>query len=246
MLISILDININCLDKKIILNYIPPPLMHVVTVNSEIFLKTRFDLEYKRILSQNYTTVDSELLTKYLRLLYKDDNINKISGSDIVYDIFEDCRTNRKSVFLLGSSKESNKKAVDSVRKKYHINIDGFSPKIGSFPINNTEYTRIFNKLELFKPNYLLVSLGAPKQEKFIDYYRKDLESLGVSVAVGVGGSIDFVSGFQQRAPIIVQKLILEWFYRLIMDHSRLKRLIKIFPILFYLLIDIYNKKLLK
>jgi N-acetylglucosaminyldiphosphoundecaprenol N-acetyl-beta-D-mannosaminyltransferase len=246
MQVSILDLNFNCFDKNIILKYSGSSMMQVVTVNSEIFIKSKYNLEYNRILSQNITTIDSELLYKYLRRSYKNEKIKKISGSDLIYDIFDDCRTNRKSVFLLGSSNESNKKAVENIREKYDISIDGYSPRISSIPINHTEYKHIFNKLKLFKPHYLLVSLGVPKQEIFIDYYRKDLESIGVSVAVGVGGSIDFVSGFQQRAPKILQKLILEWFYRLIMDHSRLKRLIKIFPIFFYLLIDIYNKKLLK
>ena len=59
------------------------------------------------------------------------------------------------------------------------------------------------------------------QQEIWISRYK---EQLGVPVMIGVGGSLDVIGGFKQRAPELFIKLNLEWFYRLVSEPSRLKR----------------------
>jgi len=244
MKVSILDVEITCFNKKVILNHDFGPMMQVITINSEILTYARKNINYKNIINRNVATIDSELLIKYLRFVYKNLNIEKISGSDLIYDIFTDCMLNNKKVFLLGAAKKSNLHAQKIIKAEYNINVDGCSPKINSLPIDDQNYYSLFDKIKLFKPHYLLVALGPPKQENFINYYKRDLEKLGIKVAVGIGGSIDFVSGQQTRAPIIIQKFVLEWLYRLIMDPRRIKRIINIFPVFYYLFVDYYNKSL--
>jgi len=61
----------------------------------------------------------------------------------------------------------------------------------------------------------LLVAMGIPRQEKFI---RDNIDRLGVSVAIGVGGSFDVFSGKVKRAPKLIQKLKIEWLYRFLQD----------------------------
>jgi N-acetylglucosaminyldiphosphoundecaprenol N-acetyl-beta-D-mannosaminyltransferase len=74
----------------------------------------------------------------------------------------------------------------------------------------------------------LLVAFGAPRQEKWIVKWR---DQLGVSVAMGVGGSLDFIAGRQRRAPLAFQRLGLEWTYRMATQPGRLTRR--------YLLVDV-------
>ena len=70
-----------------------------------------------------------------------------------------------------------------------------------------------------------MVGLGAPRQEKWID---ANLDKLGIKVGVGVGGSLDVMAGTVKRAPEVYQKLGLEWFYRLITNPKRAKRMMNL------------------
>ncbi len=67
----------------------------------------------------------------------------------------------------------------------------------------------------------LLVAYGAPKQDKWI---ARNLERTGVAVAIGIGGSLDFIVGTQKRAPRWMQRVGLEWLYRLIREPWRWRR----------------------
>ena len=75
------------------------------------------------------------------------------------------------------------------------------------------------------KPDALLVCLGAPKQEYFMETHDTDLE---VPVMAGLGGSMDVLAGNVQRAPEFFQKYGLEWLYRLVKEPQRWRRMIKL------------------
>jgi len=70
-------------------------------------------------------------------------------------------------------------------------------------------------------PTLLLVGLGSPRQERWLD---RHLASLAVPLGIGVGGSLDVWAGRVRRAPQLVQNLGLEWGYRLIRQPSRIVR----------------------
>jgi N-acetylglucosaminyldiphosphoundecaprenol N-acetyl-beta-D-mannosaminyltransferase len=61
--------------------------------------------------------------------------------------------------------------------------------------------------------------MGVPRQEHFIE---DQWERLGVGMAIGVGGSLDVLSGLRRRAPVWVQKIGMEWLFRLIQEPQRL------------------------
>jgi N-acetylglucosaminyldiphosphoundecaprenol N-acetyl-beta-D-mannosaminyltransferase len=64
-----------------------------------------------------------------------------------------------------------------------------------------------------------LIYMGVPRQEIFIE---EQWDRLGVGMAIGVGGSFDVLAGLRSRAPAWVQKIGMEWFYRLIQEPRRL------------------------
>jgi N-acetylglucosaminyldiphosphoundecaprenol N-acetyl-beta-D-mannosaminyltransferase len=69
--------------------------------------------------------------------------------------------------------------------------------------------------------NVLLAGLGSPKQEYWLEKY---LSATRCPVGIGVGGSFDVIAGTKKRAPRVMQRLGLEWFFRLMQEPSRWRR----------------------
>ncbi|HEY3282380.1 MAG TPA: WecB/TagA/CpsF family glycosyltransferase [Armatimonadota bacterium] len=83
------------------------------------------------------------------------------------------------------------------------------------------EEAQIVAEIRAARPDFLMVALGIPKQEKFI---ARHLEEMGVPICVGVGGSLDCFSGRVKRAPKLFQRLNLEWLYRLCSNPKKLSK----------------------
>lgn len=117
-------------------------------------------------------------------------------------------------IFLLGGSEGSAK----YINKK-------FSTIAGYFDgmVNEKNIPKILEQINSSGANVLFVALGAPKQEIFIAEQEKFLPN--IRVAMGVGGSFDFISGHQVRAPKNFRTLGIEWLYRLIKEPSRVGRI---------------------
>ena len=76
-------------------------------------------------------------------------------------------------------------------------------------------------RLAAASPDLVLVAFGAPKQELWIDRFA---ERLGPAVAIGVGGSLDFITGRVRRAPAWMSRAGLEWLFRLLQEPRRMWR----------------------
>jgi len=74
-------------------------------------------------------------------------------------------------------------------------------------------------------PDILFVALGLPAQERFCAAYQQQIKA---AVAIGVGGSLDVLAGKVKRAPRLMQRLHLEWLWRLLLQPSRLPRMLVI------------------
>ena len=87
------------------------------------------------------------------------------------------------------------------------------------------EELRIVAEICRTKPKILFVALGAGKQEAFI---ARNKHMLNVPVMVGIGGAVDVLAGVKKRAPVLFQKLHLEWLYRLLYEPTRIFRQYKL------------------
>jgi N-acetylglucosaminyldiphosphoundecaprenol N-acetyl-beta-D-mannosaminyltransferase len=94
---------------------------------------------------------------------------------------------------------------------------------VGTYPGSpaESEAPEIIARVHSADPDVLFVAYGAPKQDVWI---ARHATSLGVPLMMGVGGSLDFVVGAQKRAPKWLQRLNLEWLYRLIIQPWRWRR----------------------
>lgn len=85
--------------------------------------------------------------------------------------------------------------------------------------VDPVQSDRIVDEINAARPHLLVVCLGAPKQEIWLGQYAP---RLAVPVAIAAGATIDFLAGVQKRAPIWMQRLRLEWLFRVMSDPKRL------------------------
>jgi N-acetylglucosaminyldiphosphoundecaprenol N-acetyl-beta-D-mannosaminyltransferase len=209
-------------------------LKMITTVNAEFIVMANQDRRFWSILCDSWSTFDGQIPYLLARRLNPGVELEKISGSDLIFDICAFAGANAKRVFLLGGLAESNRRSVEILRERYRIEVDGFSPELRPYPFDAEVNRELLARVQRAAPDFLLVALGAPKQEFWLDDHRDALEKLGVRWAIGVGGTFDFVSGKERRAPVLVQKVGLEGIWRLAQNPTRLRRFLHIFRMFEY------------
>lgn len=200
----------------------------VIPTNAELIVKAQDNEKFKNIISNNYATFDGQVPYYIAKKQNPNISIEKISGSDLIYDFCEFAKEKKKKIFLLGGYEDSNREAVLKLRKKYNIGIDGFSPSYRPYPFDKEHNELILSKIREFKPDILFVGFGAIKQEFWIEEHKKTLEELGIKWIVGSGGTFEFVAGKIKRSPQIIQRIGLEGLWRLLTEPKwfRVKRLL--------------------
>ena len=150
-------------------------------------------------------------------------NVERITGISFAYNLIEHAFKNNLPIAFVGAKPHVIERAQKNLKETFpDLNIvyacDGY------FEDKNS----VFEGLKNASPKILLVALGAPKQEQFIYELKSILPS---TVMIGVGGSFDVWSGVTKRAPLIWQKMGLEWLYRTIKEPSRFKRIFPALPL---------------
>ncbi|QRN85025.1 WecB/TagA/CpsF family glycosyltransferase [Clostridia bacterium] len=143
----------------------------------------------------------------------------RVTGIDLLNNLLKQSPKKGYKIYFYGSKPEILERAIKNIRETYPgINIVGSTHGY----IKEDEQGKLLQDIQKKEPDLLFVALGAPRQEYWIESSLKELPSL---VAVGVGGSLDVISGELKRAPEFFQKLRLEWLYRALIQPSRFKRL---------------------
>lgn len=193
---------------------------YVVTPNVDHIVQLQDDNYFLEVYKKaDLVVTDGMPLVWYSKLIRKP-IIEKISGSDLFPKVCELSANKGYTIFLLGAADGIAEIAKNKLESKYKgLKIVGtYSPKYG-FENDVNEIKNIINIVNDAKPDILAVGLGAPKQEKFIYKYKKNLK---VPISLAIGATIDFEAGNIKRAPKWMQKIGMEWFYRLIKEPNRM------------------------
>lgn len=144
----------------------------------------------------------------------------RVAGYDLLHRLMDRGQALQWKVYLLGSTPEVIQATATRLKSLYpHTAIVGY--RDGFFgPDQDAE---IISEIRRLSPDLLFVARGADTQEPWIGTYKQEL---GVPIIMGVGGSFDVISGKTKRAPKLFQKLRLEWFYRLLKEPTRYKRML--------------------
>ncbi|OAG27022.1 WecB/TagA/CpsF family glycosyltransferase [Thermodesulfatator autotrophicus] len=207
----------------------------ITTVNAEFIVLANETERFRRILNKNISTVDGQIPYFFLKLRNPKSKIEKISGSDLIFDICKKASQLGLKVFLLGGLETSNKISQQRLRELFPgLIISGYSPPYSPYPFSKQHNEKILKILKDFSPEVLFVAFGAPKQEYWIEDNRTLLEEIGIRLAIGVGGTFELVAGIEKRAPKFVQKIGLESIWRLYQNPKRFRRFLRNFKFFKY------------
>ena len=152
----------------------------------------------------------------------------RIAGPDFFYSFLHIANLKGMRCFFLGSTDHVLSKISKKIRHDFPgIKLVGsYSPPFGEW--SNEENDRIIDLINRCDPDVLWVAMTAPKQDIWVDKNRK---RLNVRIVVPVGAAFDFFAGTQDRAPMWMQKMGLEWFHRTLKEPFRMGlRYLKGFP----------------
>lgn len=209
----------------------------IVAPNVEFIMTAQKDEEFFNILKKaDFATPDS-IGVMIGGKLQKKPFKQRIPGQAYFRKVLEVGEKEGWTFYLLGGKGDVPKLAVQNIKKIYpNLNIVGYHE--GFFETASED--EVIKQINELQPNVLFVAMGAPIQEKWIAKHQKELK---VDVAAGQGGTFDYEAGKIKRAPVIFQKLGIEWLWRLILQPSRIFRMV-VLPI--YLLKIIFTKDITK
>jgi N-acetylglucosaminyldiphosphoundecaprenol N-acetyl-beta-D-mannosaminyltransferase len=142
----------------------------------------------------------------------------RVCGMDMLPDLLKESEILNKSVFFLGGTNELLSAVIDKAKRNYpSLRIAGyFSPPFRNLSAEENSYmTTIIREAE---PDLVFVSLGCPKQEKWM---AANKDKIGACL-LGVGQAFTTFAGLEKRLPIWMRNLSLEWLYRLYQEPKRL------------------------
>ena len=144
----------------------------------------------------------------------------RVTGIAFAQKLMERMAQGGETLFLLGAKPGYAQQAAENLQRQYPgLRIVGTND--GYFK----EDGPIVEKIRASGAQVVFVCLGAPKQEFWM---AKNGAATGAGLLVGLGGCLDIFSGNVKRAPVLFQKLGLEWFYRLCKEPSRIGRMMKL------------------
>jgi len=233
---KILDVKIQNLTEKQAKRKVAkflnmPKTQTIFTPNPEMLVAAHKDQYFKDILNE----ADLNIPDGFGIRLWAKEKVHRITGVDFFEEVCSLAEEKDKSVYLLGSGSEKVLAGVEQKLKKNFPNLRIAGKHIGSkIAFENTEYGKVLDLDEAENekiideiidaaPDVLFVALGHEKQEKWIYKYKEDLPS--VKLAMGIGGTFDFYSGKVRRAPKWMRRIGMEWFFRLITQPWRVKRI---------------------
>ncbi len=206
----------------------------VFTPNSEMIVAAAEDKEFTEVLNQgDLNMADGAglvLAGRLGRLIRPERNYQTISawapGVEVAEELVAEVVKLGGKVFLLGGGEGVAKTAVEKLQGKYpdlKAKAEMGQSQVGSKGWKDQEMVMVINE---YGPDLLLVGFGQGKQERWLVANKNQLK---VKVAMGVGGSFDFWSGRVRRAPVWINRLALEWLWRLFQEPWRWRRQLKLF-----------------
>ena len=195
------DLNSIDFSKKRVIN----------TLNPHSYCLARKDSQFREALLSSDIILPDGVGIVWAEKILNSVKLKKIAGYDLYLFLMRRINKECGSVFFLGASEETLKKIKNRVFQEYpNISFGSFSPPYrDTFSCDESE--KMCNEVNKANPDVLFVGMTAPKQEKWIYSFQKQLNAKTIC---SIGAVFDFYAGTVNRAPKIMINLGLEWVYR--------------------------------
>lgn len=210
-------------------------LFHLITVNPEISIIAQSDDELLNIIKQADLITPDGFGIVLASKRKKEALPERVTGFDLLNQLLSKGNKHKWSFYFLGTDEDTNRIAVDRIKILYP-NITVAGRHNGFFSVE--EEKSIIDSIKEIKPDILIIAMGAPYTDKWIQKHK--LEVSETKLVFGVGGSLDVLSGKTKETPLIWKKLNLEWLHRLLTapvkmgQKSRWKRQLSTMPKFIY------------
>lgn len=221
----ILGVRVDCLDMSGAVHAIERmveeggPVGLVATVNPEFVMRARADREFGAVLDSAALCIADGIGVVWAMRRQGCPQSERVTGSDLVPRLAALCADRGWRLFLLGARPGV---AEDAARRltAEHPGLCIAGTHAGSPRAEDDAET--LRRIAAARPDVLLVAYGAPHQELWV---ARNRHRLRVPVAVGVGGTFDFLAGRVRRAPAWMRRSHLEWLWRLLLQPARARRM---------------------
>lgn len=193
------------------------PVQHCVINASKVVLMAD-DPELARIVgSCALVNADGQAVVWAARLLGRP-LPERVAGVDLFLRLLALAEERGYSVYFLGATRDVVEEVTRRVRRR-HPRLDIAGAHNGFF--DSAGEATLCAEIAGLRPQLLFVGMPSPRKEYWL---AANLERLGVTFAMGVGGSFDVLAGLTRRAPLWMQRAGLEWFYRFAQEPRRMWR----------------------
>jgi N-acetylglucosaminyldiphosphoundecaprenol N-acetyl-beta-D-mannosaminyltransferase len=210
---------------------------YIVTPNPEIMLKAKKDINLRRAIDKSDFSVPDGVGLKYAAKFMDGTKLTVIPGRILFMELIKLANKKALKVVFIGSRGDTVHRAKQVIEQNYK-NINILSLPAAEYdnsglPVSKEDLRQHYNctsKIKMFIPDLIFVGMTTPKQEKWIYKYFFYLPGIG---AMTVGATFDYLAGDLKMPPKWMEKLGLEWLFRLFIDPKRYRRIynaVVIFP----------------
>ncbi|MBR8537377.1 WecB/TagA/CpsF family glycosyltransferase [Carboxylicivirga sediminis] len=210
----------------------------VNTINAYSYVMAKSDSSFRYALTNSDILLPDGFPIQLASHFLRGTRIEKIAGEDIFKHLMFNANIEKQKVFFLGASESTLTKIINRAQEEYSdVCIEAYSP-----PFKRTfteEDNRIMiEKVNSFYPDILFVGMTAPKQEKWVESNKSQINA---SIICSIGAVFDFYAGTVQRPSQFWIRLRLEWFIRLLKEPRRLWKRYLVYSPKFF--IDVFKAK---
>lgn len=207
----------------------------VNTLNQYSYVITKQDPAFRKALINSDILLPDGVAIVAASAFLGGQRIRKIAGHDIHVHLLKELEKREGKCFYLGSTDKTLKSIKTRLKTEYpNIHIESYSPPYKE-KFSTLESQKMIALINEFQPEVLFVGMTAPKQEKWVEEFRHQLD---VKVICSIGAVFDYYAGTVKRASTFWINLGLEWFVRFIKEPKRLwKRYFYYGPVFLYYLI---------
>jgi N-acetylglucosaminyldiphosphoundecaprenol N-acetyl-beta-D-mannosaminyltransferase len=239
---SILEVNIDRVNMEQsiqrVMNFLEDKNNQVVfTPNSEIIMMTEQNPSYKKVINAADLLVPDGIGVILASKIIGKPLEERVAGFDLLTHVLHKLEKKTRIYLLGGKPGVAQKAGEKMMQMNKNILICGCRD---GYDQMEEEEEKILEEIQQSGAECLLVALGAPRQEEWIDRHKSKLNT---HLCMGVGGSLDIFAGASKRAPDIFIRFGLEWFYRLLRQPWRFIRMLSLPKFIMVVMVRKYKPK---